>query len=102
MKLEMPRHSLACLIYCASLSASVHGAEPASPPFAGMGIMVGEVTPTGALVQVHLTQTDQLLDGDVPGAAGVVRFVLRPTESTGTGEPEEITLTVLATADRQG
>src|SRR5690606_25564572 len=41
---------------------------------AGMGVMVGEVTPTGALVQVRLTTADRLVNGDVPGAPGVVEF----------------------------
>jgi arylsulfatase A-like enzyme/phosphodiesterase/alkaline phosphatase D-like protein len=43
---------------------------------AGQGIMIGEVTATSALAQVRLTATDQLTDGDVPGAAGSVRFDL--------------------------
>ena len=43
---------------------------------AGMGIMVGELTASSALAQVRLTATDQLVDGDVPGALGVVRMVL--------------------------
>ena len=49
--------------------------------YAGMGIMVGEVTSTRALAQVRLTQTDELVDdgvphtsGDVPGAVGLVEF----------------------------
>lgn len=49
--------------------------------FAGMGIMVGEVTSTSALVQVRLTKTNDLVDdgkpgtsGDVPGTAGRVGF----------------------------
>ncbi len=41
---------------------------------AGQGIMIGEVTATSALAQVRLTETDELVDGDVPGIAGVVRF----------------------------
>ena len=45
-------------------------------PLAGMGIMVGEVTPHTALVQVRLTKTNKLLNGDVPGVAGIVEFVL--------------------------
>ncbi len=51
---------------------------PESGPMAGMGIMVGELTPTSALVQVRLTRTDRLVDRDVPGAPGYVEFVLRP------------------------
>ena len=54
--------------------------EPAAEPLAGMGIMVGEVTSSSALVQVRLTAADRLVEGDVPGAAGVVEFVLRPVE----------------------
>jgi len=50
-------------------------------PLAGMGIMVGEVTPNTALVQVRLTKSDRLIDGDVAGTAGVVEFVLVPANA---------------------
>jgi len=53
-------------------------------PMAGMGIMVGEVTPDSALVQVRLTETDKLVDRDVKGMSGVVKFTL-------TGVPGEKT-----------
>ena len=43
---------------------------------AGMGIMVGEVTDSGAQVQVRLTKGDQLIDRDLPGVSGGVRFFL--------------------------
>src|SRR5690606_35927797 len=43
-------------------------------PEAGMGIMVGEVTDTSALVQVRLAETDVLVEGDVPGMPGVVQY----------------------------
>jgi alkaline phosphatase D len=43
---------------------------------AGQGIMVGEVTQQSAILQLRLTTTDQLIDGDVPGVAGVVQFTL--------------------------
>ena len=45
-------------------------------PEAGMGIMVGEVTATSAIAQVRLTASDCLVEGDVPGTAGVVQFQL--------------------------
>lgn len=45
-------------------------------PQAGMGIMVGEVTPHSALVQVRLTKSDKLTKSDLPGVAGVVEFSL--------------------------
>ncbi|MAT14128.1 MAG: alkaline phosphatase [Planctomyces sp.] len=48
---------------------------------AGMGIMVGEVTTDSALVQLRLTAADELVDGDLPGATGYVRFVLAAWES---------------------
>lgn len=48
-----------------------------SGPVAGMGIMVGEVTTDTALVQVRLTQTKELADGDVAGMRGVVEFSMR-------------------------
>jgi alkaline phosphatase/alkaline phosphatase D len=42
---------------------------------AAQGMMVGEVTPSSAFVQVRLTASG-LVDGDVPGAQGVVKFIL--------------------------
>ncbi|MDA0281796.1 MAG: alkaline phosphatase D family protein, partial [Planctomycetota bacterium] len=41
---------------------------------AGQGIMVGEVSADSAIVQLRLTKSEQLIDGDVAGIAGVVRF----------------------------
>ncbi len=61
-------------------------------PFAGLGIMVGEVTPHQALVQVRLTESDQLVVGDVEGMAGVVEFVL-----TATSIPDQPDATAAAT-----
>ncbi|MEO1994141.1 MAG: alkaline phosphatase D family protein, partial [Planctomycetaceae bacterium] len=45
-------------------------------PVAGMGIMVGEVTPSTALVQVRLTAHSKLVKGDVAGRPGIVEFEL--------------------------
>ena len=72
----------------------------ADGPLAGMGIMVGEVTPDSALVQVRLTQTDRLVDGDLPGMHGIVRFTLRPAESAQAGDRDALTQTVAANEDR--
>lgn len=47
-------------------------------PVAGMGIMIGGVTSDSALVQVRLTETDYLSDGDVSGTAGTVTFTVFP------------------------
>ena len=58
---------------------------------AGMGILVGEVAPTSATVQVRLTTTDSLVEGDVPDAAGVVQFALQPVAGG-----EAVTKTILA------
>jgi alkaline phosphatase/alkaline phosphatase D len=49
-----------------------------APPFTGQGILVGEVTPHSAVVQVRLTKTDRLVERDLPGMAGVVEFSLQP------------------------
>lgn len=57
------------------------GQSPVAPPYAAMGIMVGELTPESALVQVRLTDTERQVDGDVPGAEGVVEFTLRPEKA---------------------
>ncbi|MDA0591399.1 MAG: sulfatase-like hydrolase/transferase [Planctomycetota bacterium] len=64
------------------------GFEP-RPVHAAQGIMLGELTSTSVLAQVRLTKTDHLVPnsyvardghktGDVPGTAGVVRFILLP------------------------
>lgn len=45
-------------------------------PQAGMGILVGEVTATSAIVQLRLTKTDSLIDKELPGVEGFVRFHL--------------------------
>ena len=45
-------------------------------PQAAMGVMVGEVTPKNALVQVRLTQGTKPIDNEVKGMAGYVEFSL--------------------------
>lgn len=46
-------------------------------PKAGMGIMVGEVTSTSAMIQVRLTETDQLVKRDLKGMLGMVEFEIQ-------------------------
>ncbi|MBW3598024.1 MAG: sulfatase-like hydrolase/transferase [Planctomycetes bacterium] len=65
---------------------------------AGQGVMVGEVTDHSALVQVRLTKSETLVEGDVPGAAGVVEFVLQAADGAGNEEAER--QSVEATAER--
>jgi len=74
---------------------AAQSAPAGAGPVAGMGIMVGEVSPNSALVQVRLTAGDRLVDGDVPGKTGVVRFELRPEE----GEAKGDTFTLPAAKD---
>lgn len=45
-------------------------------PQAGMGVMVGEVTSTSAIVQVRLTESDKLVNRDLKGMEGVVMIEL--------------------------
>lgn len=82
----------------------VLGPPPTGPsahdigPFAAMGLMVGEVTPTSALVQVRLTGVDHPYEGDVPGTAGLVEFVLTP-ETAQAAEHPDIVQRVEASAE---
>ena len=43
---------------------------------AGQGIMAGELTATSVLVQVRLTRTAGLVNGDIAGVAGIAKFSL--------------------------
>ena len=45
-------------------------------PVAGLGIMAGSVSHDSALVQLRLSEGDELVEGDLPGAWGVVEFSL--------------------------
>ena len=45
------------------------------------GALVGEVTPTTAILQTRLTASPRPVDGDVPGAAGVARFEIAHNET---------------------
>lgn len=44
------------------------------------GLMAGEAAETSVILQARLTKTDQLVEGDVPGAAGIARFEYATTE----------------------
>ena len=81
---------IVCSMASISLSVSVAAAQSNSPanvppmppedakaPKAGQGIMVGEVSDSSALVQVRLSETNELVDHDLKGAWGVVEFTLR-------------------------
>ncbi len=66
-----------CLsLLVATIGSTVRAAGDRPNVQAGMGMMVGEVTTNSALAQLHLTTSDTLVDGDVPGAAGEVRFLV--------------------------
>lgn len=69
------------------------------PPLTGMGIMVGEVTPDGVLVQVRLTETDKLVDRDVKGMPGVVKFTLTPVSLEKTEAVTDSPQVIQAAAD---
>ena len=88
-----PRFSYALFVLL-TLAACTDSGLPGLEPDAGMGIMVGEVTEHGAHVQVRLTQGEQLVDRDLPGVTGIVRFVL---EEVGAGTT--VSQQVEATAD---
>lgn len=79
---------------CDNASETSASENTPSGPFAGMGIMVGEVTPDRAIVQVRLTKSDHLVDGDMPGMDGIVEFALEKDGAI----PDEIPETQLVAA----
>ncbi len=68
------------MINCAVLSVAFSSvyAEPAIEPKAGQGIMIGEVTENSAIIQVRVTTSMQLIEGDLPGTDGIVKFRITP------------------------
>jgi len=68
MRHELTRVMLA--LFCGFLCTPAVAADL----FRAQGEMTGEVSATSAIVQTRLTSVDRNVDGDVPGAAGVVRF----------------------------
>ena len=69
--------SLLGLVLCFTTNA--HGDKrPPAVPMAGQGIMLGELTDSRVHVQLRLTTSDKLVDGDVAGITGVVRFTIQP------------------------
>ena len=74
--------SVACFFsLCILRLMGTESGKPLPPVYAAQGVMVGEVTAESALVQLRLTASDKLVERDVPGAAGFVRFVLNRTEA---------------------
>ncbi|MGY8771531.1 MAG: alkaline phosphatase D family protein [Pirellulales bacterium] len=76
MKNLLTRMCIAVLTVSSLGAASQVVAQSTSSPQLGMGVMVGEVTATSAFVQTRLTTTDQLVEKDVPGIAGSIKFLL--------------------------
>jgi alkaline phosphatase D len=72
MKLPVPLALAVALLAAASFSASA----PAAEIRFAQGVLAGEVTQTSAILQTRLTAVTGLTDGDVPGMAGVGRFVV--------------------------
>jgi alkaline phosphatase/alkaline phosphatase D len=64
---------LACLPSFAAIAST------AAATHLGQGLLIGETTATTAILQTRLTATPGLLDGDVPGTAGVARFEIATT-----------------------
>ncbi|WP_246105659.1 alkaline phosphatase D family protein [Rosistilla ulvae] len=68
--------TLFCLLVACQLPTWAQPSSKSTAPAAGMGIMVGELTSTAAHVQVRLTVGENLVERDLPGAAGTVSFRL--------------------------
>jgi alkaline phosphatase/alkaline phosphatase D len=58
------------LLFCSAFSSTTF----AEDIFRAQGEMTGEVSSNSAIVQTRLTSVERNVDGDVPGAVGVVRF----------------------------
>jgi alkaline phosphatase/alkaline phosphatase D len=97
---------IGCLLFVTGCGGSdpaiADGAPPAAAdtsPKAGLGILVGDVTDNSAIIQVRVCQTDKLVDGDVPGVAGVVKFTLSGAPRKATESPSRETKIIEAVAD---
>ncbi len=78
----------AALCLTTGCDTSVHPTiiDPSTALTAGQGIMVGELTPNSALVQVRLTQGEELINRDLPGVPGVVEFRLETADGSPVAE----------------
>lgn len=65
---------LLILIACDSSTSSTN-----TDRFLGQGLLVGEITDEGALLQTRLTASDSLVAGELQGMGGVVRFTVGET-----------------------
>jgi alkaline phosphatase/alkaline phosphatase D len=65
---------------CFLEAAAAPGAQPAAIHLA-QGALVGESTPTSAILQTRLTAMPGLANGDVAGAPGVARFEVATSDS---------------------
>ena len=97
LKRTVSRYLVAFICSTALLTSltTILAAQPPVEVHAGQGIMAGEVTDVTALVQLRLTKNDKLVDGDLEGVAGSVKFNLIAMDSsapamvkTATGNPE--------------
>jgi len=67
------------LLFAAFALGVCAGASGASGVFRAQGEMAGEVGETSVILQSRLTASKGLVEGDVPGAAGVARFEIAET-----------------------
>lgn len=69
------------------------------PAYLGQGMMSGEVTDQSVILQTRLTASDTLIDRDVPGQTGVVKFVLGTEEQLSKPDVQTDWLPADSTAD---
>ncbi len=68
------KHLFSLCIIVSFQCVELAGADPA--PDHGQGEIAGRITETSVILQSRLTQGKTLIDGDLPGAAGVAQFEL--------------------------
>lgn len=69
--------------------------EPSDEVIASTGILVGRVTSNSALIQVRLSRAVEKVEDGLPGADGIVEFVLEEV-----GSPSSVTTTVETDPER--
>ncbi|HEY1172996.1 MAG TPA: alkaline phosphatase D family protein [Verrucomicrobiae bacterium] len=70
MKASLPGALLACWLWMTFTPNPIHSAQI----FLGQGTLAGEVTTDSVILQARLTGAESVIDGDVPGMRGVLRF----------------------------
>ena len=94
----LPAFVAAFFVYGVSNATAQRPQSNQSAPLqAPAGLMVGEVTPSSALIQLRLTRSDKLVQRDISGSAGVIEFRVEPIDRS--AQPTIQTVTAMPERD---